>query len=233
MVKDEIELPIPILTKIHGKPTYATLTIVKAELFEDAASAYSTRGNGALGHTVLVLGAVAYQEIAGVAFNVPVNPGPIPIYPGGASARVIQETADAHKVESADHALITKLEIALKRKLMEAVDPQYYNVLKHRVTNYTNVSLFALLTHLTDKYSNTDATALRENLKTISNPWELNDNMDPLYTRGEDAVAMSTAAGDTISELTLIRETLQVLRNTHAFPQDIREWMQRPEDQQT
>ena len=51
------------LTPIVGKPTYASVQELKKQLVSNAMSVYSSRGNGVLGHAVIVLGQTDYDAI--------------------------------------------------------------------------------------------------------------------------------------------------------------------------
>ena len=58
------KLPHPELTRIDGMPDYLSIQRLKRELVANAISVYSTRGNGALGHAVLILGNAEYNRVA-------------------------------------------------------------------------------------------------------------------------------------------------------------------------
>ena len=59
---------IPILTRIHGEPTYITLKKLKEELCANAAAVTSDLGGGANGHLGLVLPPAEYATISPVAY---------------------------------------------------------------------------------------------------------------------------------------------------------------------
>jgi hypothetical protein len=60
----DLSFPRPELTKIQGKPNYLSLETLKAELYDNASSIFSIRGNGQLGHAVLVLPSLGIQPLS-------------------------------------------------------------------------------------------------------------------------------------------------------------------------
>ena len=70
--------PHESLTPINGKPTNTTLQLLQHQLFTNAHSVPSARGGGLHGHLAMLLNDVEFIARAGVAFIVPVHPGPLP-----------------------------------------------------------------------------------------------------------------------------------------------------------
>ena len=58
------QLPYMELSKITGKPNYLSLSALKKQLVANSVSVFSSRGNGALGHAMLVLGQADYDARA-------------------------------------------------------------------------------------------------------------------------------------------------------------------------
>ena len=81
----EFSFPHETLTPILGKPTNTTLQLLQRQLFTNASSVPSARGGGLHGHLAMLLRDADCIERAGVAFIVPVHPGPPPP-PVGTSA---------------------------------------------------------------------------------------------------------------------------------------------------
>ena len=65
----------PTLLKIHGQPTFATLTKLKKQLKANAKSVRSNLGGGALGHLGLVLSPQEYALLCNTPFEEPEHPG--------------------------------------------------------------------------------------------------------------------------------------------------------------
>ena len=66
----------PTLDKIHGKPTFSTLTTLKKQLKSNAQSVVSDLGGGAHGHLGLVLSPEEYTAVSNTAYTRPDHPGP-------------------------------------------------------------------------------------------------------------------------------------------------------------
>ena len=60
------------------KPTNTTLQLLQRQIYTNARSVPSTRGGGLLGHLAVVMNDAEYLARAGVAFIIPLHPGPPP-----------------------------------------------------------------------------------------------------------------------------------------------------------
>jgi hypothetical protein len=76
------------LTLITGKPSFASVQVLKRELIANAISVHSAAGSGQLGHAVIVLGIPAYNVLAGAnnGWTDPPNPVPTPAVPDNATS---------------------------------------------------------------------------------------------------------------------------------------------------
>ena len=112
--------PHETLTPIVGKPTFATIQALKKQLISNAVSVHSQRGNGALGHAVIVLGQVAYDAIAGPGNNwvQPPNPGPTPNIPNPATQHQIIAIQSQWERDTREWEAYTTTEKALKRLVL-------------------------------------------------------------------------------------------------------------------
>jgi len=215
-------LPHDPLTKIIGKPTYLSIKLLKEQLYANAFAIPTSLGGGAHGHIVLVLGETAFNALAGtVNWANPAHP---------ATPTWVDDAAtDAQLRFTYNNDLVTfqtfqKAKSILKKQLLQAVDDTYLCALKVDVTGYSNVSLFDLLSHLSDNYATVDADVLTQNLHDLDIPWEPSVSMDPLWNKFTEAQAVATAGGEQITEATVIRKLRDLIDKSRLFDLDIREW---------
>ncbi len=76
---NEATMPHPVPTKIIGKPTEKSITILHTQLIANARSIHSDRGDGLLGHASIVLTPAQYQSASlnNVEYVRPAKPAPI------------------------------------------------------------------------------------------------------------------------------------------------------------
>ena len=71
-----VKFPIPIITPISNKPTFATIKYLKSQAYNNAMSQSSTRSGGAHGLLGAIMPPTQYQLISqvGAIFNAPTAP---------------------------------------------------------------------------------------------------------------------------------------------------------------
>ena len=227
--------PHEALTPIVGKPTFAQIQGLKQEMISNAVSVHSQRGNGALGHAVIVLGQVEYNALVGPANHwvQPPNPGPQPIIPANATQHMILAIQSQWERDTREWETYFSTEKALKRLLLQAIDKTYISSLADPLFGYTNVSVHQILRHLETTYAALDPDALFKNLEELRSPWEPAESMEPLWQRGVNAQRMATAGGEPITDGTLLMIFRDILKNTGVFTLDLRDWDRLPAAQKT
>src|SRR5688572_28034378 len=89
--------PHPTLPAIIGKPTYIVIAKVNLKLNRNAASVYSSLGNGNHRLLALTITPAVFNAHSAVTFVTPVSPGPNPIIIAGATAAQISATTLEHQ----------------------------------------------------------------------------------------------------------------------------------------
>ena len=222
------QFPYPELTPIVGKPDYLGIAKIKKELTSNAMSVYSARGNGQLGHAVIVLGVHEYNNVSAVAWADPVNPGPGPVIPAGATNAQINAIRDGFTRDQYEWRTFDAVGKKLKQQLLTAVPHEYLSSLEHQLCGFANVTVHQLLTHLEDTYVDIDTDALNKNLESLKEPWEPAETLEPLWERGIKAQQLATAGGEPITDAALMREFYAILKASGVFPLDIRDWDKLP-----
>ena len=81
----------PVLTKIHGAPTYQTLTKLKKEIQANAKSVNCNLGGGAHGHLGLVLKPEEYATVSATPYEEPQFPDPL-VFARNTDATVVAQS---------------------------------------------------------------------------------------------------------------------------------------------
>ena len=106
---------IPVLTKIHGEPTFETLRILFNELKANAGDVATTLGGGLLGYLGLLLSIVEYARVApGTPFLCPPNPGPL-VIPNGTTQHAATRMREDHTEALRRHRECIDVEASLKK----------------------------------------------------------------------------------------------------------------------
>ena len=229
--------PHPTLTKLgESTPTQSTLLILHAEINANAISIPSQRGNGALGHYILVAGNDEYTLAAGnepgaepedaarpIVFQPPRHPGNAPRHEEGATGHQITEVNRQFKVDTEEFMMYVSTEAALKRQLLEAVPLTYTKELRDMRLGYAKVTALAILQHLDSTYGTITADDLERNLEAMNRQWDIHEPIENLFHQLKDAREFAESV-DPISESMAVRAGLKILENTSCFTESIREW---------
>ena len=149
----------PVLTKIHGEPTYENLHALKNQLKSNAQSLVSNLGGGAHGHLGLVLTSTEYALVSDVEYEPPVHPGSLHIPAFTAQHESIQLRED-HREQIRIFRETIDVEKTLIKQIVQALDPEYLQELRDDATNSIALSLPAILKHLFDCFGEIDPDAL-------------------------------------------------------------------------
>lgn len=227
----ENNFPYPTLTPLgHEAPTVATLKLLHKQLNANAISVPSARGNGALGHYILVVSAAVYTARATpaaapapIVFDVPINPGPSATHAAGATGAQIAEGNRLHGIDAAEFKTYLTTEASLKQQLLVAVPEVFYEVLGDDEVGYSNVTTKEILDHLDNTYGILTEDDIDKNLKLMHSPWSIQDPIETLFTRLKNCMTFAATA-EPIPESSAVRAGLQILEATNQFPIACQEW---------
>ena len=101
---DQIKKSFPEdpLDKIHGEPTYETITTLHRTLNSNALSVHTTSGGGNHEYLGLTINNASYITLTVSAFIPPTNSGPVPIIPLGQTAAHIAQLEISTQRKSAN-----------------------------------------------------------------------------------------------------------------------------------
>lgn len=221
----------PVLT-VPAILDYASLQILTMQLYTNAASVPSYRGNGLLGHAFLVLGQIAYTIAAGQAFVAPTNPGTPPDLDNATAAQIAAITSNYSKATD-EWDIYTATNSILMTQLLTCIDKKYYEELIDRTTGITAHSLFEILTHLRAEHGRLTKAQIRANRAALEDPWEPDITMAPLWRRTQDIVAIGAAGNDVIDDGAITRALHLVLTLTGQFSRALGQWDDKLEADQT
>ena len=126
------------------------MQLLQRQLFTNARSVPSARGGGLNGHLTILLSDADYIARVGVAFIIPIHPGPPPIAAGTAAAISIALCAYTDALD--DVALYNNLRAALTAQILTAVHPSFLSALKDPDFGFGDITPFAMLEHLRSEY---------------------------------------------------------------------------------
>ena len=208
----KFNFPFDTLTPITGKPTNTTLQLLQRQLFTNARSVPSARGGGLHGHLAILLSDADYIARVGVAFIIPIHPGPPPIAAGTAAAISVALRAYTDALD--DVALYNNLRAALTAQILTAVNPSFLSALEDPDFGFGDITPFAMLQHLRNEYGTMTPEELERNRAALSEPWNFDDPIEDLWAKISNIQRVATLGALPIPDLTVITLTLAMIEKT-------------------
>ena len=156
------------LDKILDRPDYAALYRLFMCIKANAAKVPSDLGGGLFGHLGLVMTAIAYARVSAVPYVRPLMPAPLVIPPGTAQ-HAATRMREEWKEEKALFRETVDLETALKRQIIEAIDPTFIDDRRNPITNSITEPIADLLAYLFQRYGNVTPLTLDKAAKKVKN----------------------------------------------------------------
>jgi hypothetical protein len=216
--------PHPKLPKIIGQPTYASLSNLKKLIAANAASVASNQGGGLHGYLGIVISPAVYLTIAAAPFILPVYPGPHPAVLFGATAAQITAATSQHKEDMREWREYNNVHNALKKQLLDAVDPIYLRALRNRHVGYANHTIRAILQHLIDAYGLITPIDLKKNNDMLNEPWDPNTPFEHLIDQIEEAVEYADDGNQPFTVNQILNAAYTIVFNTGIFFEECKQW---------
>jgi hypothetical protein len=215
----------PSIPPILGIPSYSTIAELHLKLNANAASVFSSLGDGSThGLLALTVSDTIYNMPSATPFVHPVNPGPQPIIPAGATGpQILAITRDHTKTHQIWKEYLTT-DKNLKQQILAAVNETYYCTLRNQIMGFANVTTCQLIKHLYKTHGNIMPADLIENDKCMKAAYDPSQPIEVLFDQIEEAVdlADSANAAYTISQIVAI--AYNSVFQTRLFADACREW---------
>jgi hypothetical protein len=207
-----------------------------SEVYDNAFAVKSQAGGGQFGHLGAIMPATQYIALDGtIAYVTPPDPGIQAPAPAAATAVQITQANRLYDSAVTRFAMHNTVCLELKHMILAAVGDKYVSTLQHPLLCYAQVTVEALLQHLTDTYSEITQEVLENNRSKISAEWNPDDGIETIFTRITDAQQFAAAAGDDhiIPTSTAMYLALTAIDNTGVFLEPCANWRKRHLAEQT
>ena len=124
--------PFPTIDPVFGTPDYEIIADIHLKLNSNAASVHSNLGCGTLGFLFLTVFPAVYATLSTTAFVPPVNPGPEPSIPTGATGAVIADLRYRHTESTNIFTEYKNTDKSLRQILLASIDILYVRYLRHK-----------------------------------------------------------------------------------------------------
>jgi hypothetical protein len=217
--------PHTTLTPIVGKPTLATLTLLKLELYANAMFTESLLGGGNHGYLALVMSPAEYALQPGtIPFIEPANPGEQPPHLPAATAPQMTEANRRHDYNIAKYAEYRAIHAQLKLQLINAVHTTYIEILRDPIFGLAHVTAREIILHLMATYGILTTDDLENNRDKIKADWNPDTDIEHLWTRAMTCKKFAEGTALALSDEAIMHLLLIPLEKTKLFQDDIKAW---------
>lgn len=218
-----------VLTKIHGKPTYASLKLLSTEITANAASVPSTLGGGFYGHLGLVLTPAKYASMPNaVPWESPVPPGPF-LPPANGTGPQIEAAKDVWRELKYSFELNHATEKALVAQLVASVDSIYLRALINRDTGQYSHTIQHVLEHLFATHAKITPQQLESAKQTVTTMhFDIAQPVDSVFNAIADLCELAEYANNQLTEQQKIALAYLIFSKHPILQQDVRAWNRRP-----
>ena len=226
---------LPILTRIIGEPSTATLIDLRNELRCNAQSVTTTLGGGKYGHLGLVMSDTLYATLPNTAPYVrPAYPGPFRVSNANATeAEITQEKSDYdesmrlwREVEAVERALV--------QQIVAAVEPKYLKALRNQITTKIMRDVKGILSYLFDNYGKVPPAVLKDMKRRVEDyDLDPNDPVDLLFVEIDELADVYTLQKNPMTDTQLVEIAYVVIEKAKSFKKDLRDWNRKPQTYQT
>jgi hypothetical protein len=182
------KFPTKTLPTTEGEPNYSSISTMVQTLYGNAASLSTTLGGGQHGHVGLVMTPILYATLSNTAYNNPIDPGPTPNHPVGASQAARETQRLNHTEERRIFDNHQNMDDALKALIVDTVDETYLNELRNKYTGYLGVSTRDLVDHLLDRYGKITPADIAECKSRMNDPIDPTQPIDQYFRKIDDCV---------------------------------------------
>ena len=218
----------PVLTKIHGEPTFESIRTLHNEIKANALSVVSTLGGGAHGHLGLVLSLADYARITIVPYLRPAHPGILTIAAGTANYEAERLTKE-HREAIREWRETEDVEKTIIKQIVAAIDAKYLKALRNRLTNSITSSVAQVIRYLKDRYGIVPPDILAEAERDVRNlHYDLREPISMIFDDIEDLELLGIEAKIAYTPQQLINFATDILIKNSAFEQTLIAWNSKP-----
>lgn len=229
-----LTFPHPVLTPIVGRPNNGNIQTLQLQLYHNARSIASDRGDGLNGHLALIQPEADYLlRTNGIPFPIPVHPGVIPPQPNGTTAALLFEVKRRHEDEMTAFQLYHAVRNALVSQITTAVDHTYLAALADVNFGFSDVLPSAMLNHLRTTYGILTGAEIEENRNRLSEPWDIASPIESLWTKITEIRRVATAGQQPITDAGTIALLLPMFLATGVFGPSVDLWHSKEPGEQT
>jgi hypothetical protein len=189
-------VPHPVLPTVQGEPDYQTIHATRKFLQENLRAIDTHLGGGTLGNLGLIISDASYAMISPTTDDgpplwiTPQAPGRAPANTDGTAAQI----SVAHHIWEEDvqtYRTCTSVQQALKKQIISAFEPMYFDILSDSMVGYANISSRDMLDHLFETYRNIAAVDLEINFEHMRRAWDPLQPVESLFKQIQDCADYS------------------------------------------
>jgi hypothetical protein len=212
---------IPSIGSASARPTWQEIDTCINMCSANAASIPSDGGDVTLGHIFIVVGPVRYRELSlnNIDYVVPLPPGPVPIYPAGATMYQKDEIKRDHIKRDVMHYTYQTVGKLASQMALDAIHVNYKSAFFTKELGYRG-NFADIVATLLGSYGNKTSQELKANTLTMAKPWDPITPIQSLFVRIDEGHRFDP----TILAAPLVRQVVDIICVNPGFETAYKEW---------
>lgn len=225
MTTPTFTFPHPTLTPIANKPSTATLSLLKKEIYANAMSKPSRLGGGNHGFLALVMSPNGYAQLNGTQpFIDPVHPGVQAPHPHAATGPQMTESNRRYDFDLTTYVEFAAMRDHLKGQLIAAVNDTYIQILSDELFGFANVTPRDIMIHLMVTYGVRTIEDLEANRDKLKNDWNPDTEIEHLWKRGIDCKTFADGTALALTDDAIMNLLLIPIEKSKVLQDDVKAW---------
>jgi hypothetical protein len=227
------KFPVKTIPTITGEPDYDAINQMVQTLYGNAASLATTLGGGAHGHIGNIMTPPLYATLTETPYELPDDPGPLPVIPAGATKTVREQIRAEHNENRRVFDNHHNMDGALKTQVIDTIQDTYLSEMRNKYTGYLGVTTRDLLDHLLDRYGKITPADIEDCKRRMNEPIDSTQPIDIFFQRVDECIQYAVDGHVAFSAEQILQTTYHAVSTSGYYTDACKDWRKKPAIEKT
>jgi hypothetical protein len=218
------KFPIKSIPTITGEPDYDAINQMVQTLYGNASLLATTFGAGAYGHIGNIMTSPLYATLTATPYKLPIDPGPLPIIPTGATKTVREQICAEHQENRRVFDNHHNMDGALKTQVIDTIQATYLSEMRNKYTGYLGVTTRDLLGHLLDRYGKITPADIEDCKSRMNEPIDSTQPIDIYFQQVDECIQYAADGRVAFLAEQILQTTYHAVSTSGYYTDACKEW---------